>query len=131
MRAQIIIDVNRLEFFSSCVNFSRKQRISLQNLRRNMKFTQSFGKFILTCSLKLLKFYIFMIISTKKAPNLFILKVTLLYRWQKQSRFTSFLVCKSFGPKIRSCKILTNFKSGCKLQIPGPQTSSLLRATPP
>ena len=37
--------------FSSCVNFSRKQRNSLQNLRRNMKFTQWFGKFIL----KLLK----------------------------------------------------------------------------
>ena len=30
---------------SSCVNLSRKQCVSLQNLRRNMKFTHLFGKF--------------------------------------------------------------------------------------
>ena len=41
---------------SSCVNFSRKQRIPLQNLCRNMKFTNLFGKFLYTFSSKLLNF---------------------------------------------------------------------------
>ena len=30
---------------SSCVIFSRKHRVSLQSLHRNMKFTHMFGKF--------------------------------------------------------------------------------------
>ena len=40
--------------FSSCAKFSRKQRVSLQNLQRNMKFTHLFGKFAHTFSPKLL-----------------------------------------------------------------------------
>ena len=43
-------DRRSCKFFSTCVNFSRKQRVSLQNLRRNMKFTHFFGMFTHTFS---------------------------------------------------------------------------------
>ena len=38
-------DQRSCKIFSNCVNFSWKQRVSLQNLRINMKFTHLFGKF--------------------------------------------------------------------------------------
>ena len=36
------------KIFSSCVNFSRKRRVSLQNLCKNMKFTHLFDEFTQT-----------------------------------------------------------------------------------
>ena len=51
-------DRRSCKFFSSCVIFSRKQRVSLQNLRRNMKFTHMFGKLTHTFS-KTFDIYIF------------------------------------------------------------------------
>ena len=52
--------------FSSCVNFSRKQRVSLQNLCENMKFTHSFGKVTHTFTKKTMNIYVLISISTKK-----------------------------------------------------------------
>ena len=50
--------------FYSCVNFARKQCVFFQNLYRNRKFTLLLDKFTHTFSVKLLKFYIFISIST-------------------------------------------------------------------
>ena len=45
VRLEISRDRRSCKIFSSCVIFSRKQRVSLQDLGRNMKFTHIFGKF--------------------------------------------------------------------------------------
>ena len=53
------------KFFSSCVNFSSKQHIPLQNLCQNINFTHLFGKITHTFT----HTYIFISISTKKGQN--------------------------------------------------------------
>ena len=88
---------------SNCVYFSWKQRISLQNLHINMKFTHLFGKFAHPFLFQLLKFNIFISINHLywNLAALFLAKLVLIY---------AFLVCKTFGTKIRSCKIFDKFQ---------------------
>ena len=57
----------------------RKQCVFLQNLHRNMNFTHLFGKFTHTFSLKLLKFYISISVSTEKGLKSSILEFMLFY----------------------------------------------------
>ena len=70
---------------SSCVIFSRKHRVSLQSLHRNMKFTHMFGKFTHT----FLKFYISISIYIKKIININIYAV---FSLAKKSQVTHFCV---------------------------------------
>ena len=88
---------------SNCVNFSWKQRIFLQNLHINMKFTHLFGKFAHPFLFQLLKFNIFISINHLywNLAALFLAKLVPIY---------AFLVCKTFGTKIRSCKIFDKFQ---------------------
>ena len=88
---------------SNCVYFSWKQRISLQNLHINMKFTHLFGKFAHPFLFQLLKFNIFISINHLywNLAALFLAKLVPIY---------AFLVCKTFGTKIRSCKIFDKFQ---------------------
>ena len=65
-RHEICRDRKSCKKFSSCVNFSTKQHISLQFFCTNMKFTHLVGKFTHTCSPKLLNSQIFIWISTTK-----------------------------------------------------------------
>ena len=65
-RLEICCDQKSCKKFSSCVNFSIKQHISLQNVCTNMKFTHLFGKFTHNCSPKLLNSQLFIWISTRK-----------------------------------------------------------------
>ena len=58
-------DRRSCKFCASCVNFSRKQRIFLQNLLRSARFTLNKYDF----TLKLLKFYTLSSILTKKYLN--------------------------------------------------------------
>ena len=93
--------------FSSCVNFSRKQCVSLQNLCRNRNLTQLYGKLKHIDSPKLLNFYIFISISTKKGTNKFMLKFALLYLQRKQSQCAHFQCVKKSG----HVNLLTYFMS--------------------
>ena len=65
-RLEICRDQKSCKKFSSCVNFSIKQHISLQNVCTNMIFTHLFGKFTHNCSPKLLNSQLFIWISTTK-----------------------------------------------------------------
>ena len=83
---------------SNCVNFSWKQRVPLQNLHINMKFTHLFGKFTHPylesywfCIFNHSYWYLRCFIGSKINPDL------------------RNLVCKIFGTKIRSCKIFDKF----------------------
>ena len=78
--------------FSSCVNFSRKQCVSLKNLRTNVKFPHEYGKFTHLFS---------KIIEIEIDPAFFLIKLVVIY---------AFLVCKFFGLKIWSCKIVDKFQ---------------------
>ena len=62
---------------SSCVNFSRKQRGSLSNLHRNMKFTQLFGNFTHISFKTIEIIHIHSSISTKEIINVHINPVLL------------------------------------------------------
>ena len=65
---------------SSCVILSRKQRISMQDLRRDMKFSHIFDKFTQLFQ-KLLKLtYLCISFSTKKGLRSVMLTFTLFYR---------------------------------------------------
>ena len=65
---------------SSCVILSRKQRISMQDLRRDMKFSHIFDKFTQLFQ-KLLKLtYLCISFSTKKGLRSSMLTFTLFYR---------------------------------------------------
>ena len=88
---------------SNCVNFSWKQRIFLQNLHINMKFTHLFVKFAHPFLFQLLKFNIFISINHLywNLAALFLAKLVPIY---------AFLVCKTFGTKIRSCKFFDKFQ---------------------
>ena len=65
-RLEICRDPKSCKKFSSCVNFSIKQHISLQNVCTNMKFTHLFRKFTHNCSPKLLNSQLFIWSSTTK-----------------------------------------------------------------
>ena len=91
-------------------NFSRKQRISLQNLRKNMKFTHTFGKFTLTFS-KTIKTYIFMHFNfNKKRTNIINADICAVLSLAKKVAIYASLVCKSFGPKIWSHKFVDQYQ---------------------
>ena len=95
----------------SCVNFFRKQQISLQNLHRNMKYY-----FLVSLHIHFLpkywKFTFFVNFNKKKGTKSFIFKITLFYRVQKLSRFARFWCVKFFGRKFRRVNFLTNFNCG-------------------
>ena len=61
---------SRVKYFHVCI-FSRKQRVSMQNLPRNMKVTHFFLLNLHTFPPKFLKFYIFFSISIKRDKNHF------------------------------------------------------------
>ena len=86
-----------------CVNFSWKQCVSFQNLRKNMKFKHLFNKF--THSLQSNWNSTFSFKSTifiEIYAVLFLAKVVLIYE---------ILVCKIFGPKIPSRKKISKKNS--------------------
>ena len=83
---------------SNCVIFSWKQRIFLQNLRINMKFTHLFSKF----THPILQSYWNFTFSFQSIIDIEIYAVLLL---AKLVPIYAILVCKIFGTKIRSCKI--------------------------
>ena len=94
---------------SNCVNFTRKQRLSLQNLRRNMKFTHIFGKFTHTFS-KTIEIYILLhFIFNKKRTKIINADIYAVLLLAKKVTIYAFLLCKLFGSKIRSCKIFDKF----------------------
>ena len=86
---------------SNCVIFSWKQRIFLQNLRINMKFTHLFSKFThpFLQSYWNVTFSFQSIIYIEIYAVLLLAILVLIY---------TFLVCKIFGPRIRSCKNISN-----------------------
>ena len=98
-------DRRSCKIFPSCVNFSRKQRGSLSNLHRNMKFTQLFGDFT-HISFKTIEIMHIHFNFNKRDYQcshkrcFFVAKKVVLY---------TLLVCKIFGPKIWSCKISDKF----------------------
>ena len=50
---KFVATIGRVKF-SNCINFFRKQRISLQNVCKNMKFTHLFGKITHTLTKKIM-----------------------------------------------------------------------------
>ena len=106
------------KIISSCVIFARKQRVALQHLRRNMKFTHIFGKFTHTFSkncyiYNYIEIYIFMhFISTKKGLRSPILILNAVLSFAKKSQFTRFYCVKLFAQKSSRVKFSTNFKFG-------------------
>ena len=107
-----IVGINRLEIcrdrhtrrscknISNCVIFSWKQRVSLQNLRMNMKFTHFFGEF----THPFLQRYwnlIFLIIHIEIYVVQLLAKLVPIY---------AFLVSKILGTKIWACKIFDKFQ---------------------
>ena len=94
------------KIFPSCVNFSRKQRGSLSNLHRNMKFTQLFGNFI-HISFKTIEI-IHIHFNFNKRDHQCSHKRCFIVA--KKVALYALLVCKIFGPKIRSCKIFDKFQ---------------------
>ena len=101
---------SRLKQISSCLNSSRKQSVSLQNLRRNMKFTNLFGKITHTFPPKLLKLHIFISISTKKGLKSFVMKFYVVLSLAKIVAIYAALVCKFVRSKLRSCKFFDKFQ---------------------
>ena len=85
---------------SNCVNFPWKQPVSLQQLRINMKFTHLFGEFAHPFLQSYLNFT-FLIIHIEIYAVLLLAILVLIY---------TFLVCKIFGPRVRSCKIFDKFQ---------------------
>ena len=83
----------------------------MQNLCSNIKFTHLFGKITPTFTQKLLNIFIFISISTKKRTKLIDSDIYAALLLAKIAAICVFLLCKIFGPKIWSCKHLTNFKS--------------------
>ena len=83
------------KIFFNFVNFSWKLRVSLQNLHINMKFTHLFGEFTHPFLQRYWNFT-FLIIHIEIYVVWLLAKLVPIY---------AFLVCKIFGPKIRSCKI--------------------------
>ena len=106
-------DRRSCKIFPSCVNFSRKQRGSLSNLHRNMKFTQLFGDFT-HISFKTIEIMHIHFNFNKRDYQcshkrcFIVAKKVVLY---------ALLVCKIFGPKIRSCKIFDKFQVRWFLKI--------------
>ena len=89
-RVEICRDRRSCKIVSSCVIFSRKQRISLQDLRRNMKFTHIFGKFTHTFP-KTIETYIFMhFIFNKKRTQIINADIYAVLLLAKKSQFTRF-----------------------------------------
>ena len=74
---------------SSCVNFSLKQCISLQNFSRNMKLTPLFDKFKHTLSI-VLKFCLFISMLTEKRPKSFSWNLRCFIVCKKDLQFTHF-----------------------------------------
>ena len=95
---------------SSCVIFSRKHRVSVQSLHRNMKFTHIFGKFTHTFP-KTIETYLFMhFIFNKKRTQIINADIYAVLLLAKKVTIYTFLVCKIFGIKKRSCKIFDKFQ---------------------
>ena len=89
-RLEICRDQRSCKIISSCVIFSRKQRVSLQNLRENMKFTHIFGKFTHTFS-KTIEIYIFLhFIFNKKRTKIINADIYAVLLFTKKSQFTRF-----------------------------------------
>ena len=99
-------DRRSCKIFPSCVNFSRKQRGSLSNLHRNMKFTQLFGNFT-HISFKTIEI-IHIHFNFNKRDHQCSHKRCFIVA--KKVALYALLVCKIFGPKIRSCKIFDKFQ---------------------
>ena len=104
------VNSSRLKQISSCLNSSRKQRVSLQNLCRNIKFTPLFGKITHTFTKKLLNIYIFTSISKRKRTKLNYINIYAALLLAKIAAIYVFLECKNVGPKIWSCKIFDKFQ---------------------
>ena len=112
-------DTNRLEIcrdrrdrrsckiFPSCVNFSRKQRGSLSNLHRNMKFTQLFGDFT-HISFKTIEIMHIHFNFNKRDYQCSHKRCFIV---AKKVALYALLVCKIFGPKIRLCKFFWQISS--------------------
>ena len=88
------------KFFSSCVNFSSKQHIPLQNLCQNINFTHLFGKITHT----------FTHTFNKKRTKLIYIDIYAALLLAKIGAIFVFLLCKIFGQKIWSCKIFDKFQ---------------------
>ena len=99
-------DRRSCKIFPSCVNFSGKQRVSLSNLHRNMKFTQLFGNFT-HISFKTIEI-IHIHFNFNKRDHQCSHKRCFIVA--KKVALYALLVCKIFGPKIRSCKIFDKFQ---------------------
>ena len=93
-------DRRSCKIFPSCVNFSRKQRCSLSNLHRNMKFTQLFGDFT-HISFKTIEIMHIHFNFNKRDYQCSHKRCFIV---AKKVALYALLVCKIFGPKIRSCK---------------------------
>ena len=87
----------------NCVNFSRKQHVSLQNLHINIKFTHLFGEF----THPFLQSYLNFTFSLQSIIHIEIYAVLWL---AKSVTIYAFFVCKIFGTKIQSCKIFEEFQ---------------------
>ena len=99
-------DRRSCKIFPSCVIFSRKQRGSLSNLHRNMKFTQLFGNFT-HISFKTIEI-IHIHFNFNKRDHQCSHKRCFIVA--KKVALYALLVCKIFGPKIRSCKSFDKFQ---------------------